>query len=537
VGLGLPPIAPVEVGGVHQTTVISGRSIVLRCVGADALGSAAALLALLAPDRAGADDMTTPAILRYVGAVRTLDIGVVLANEPAADPRGELVLRLVATDPYWSATADVTVGLTMNEDTHAPYIIERATSGAWVGLGAEGVGPGGPVKCAVYGADGKLYVGLAAAPGVKVWDGSAWATVGAGLNGAVVSLGVGLDGRLWAAGAFTGQLAAWNGSTWTTYAPPGSGTIRRMRIIDGNPYICRSGDTYPLRYYNAQTASWWALPSPGTEVNDIARGPDGWLYACGTFAGLVKKIDPNVPISWSAVGSGLLGDARSMWFAPDGLLYVGGPMEYAAYIWNGQTWRNLNLSPTDEGVEFVRLGEGVLIAGYFDGSTSGLLYWSGSDLYTLGILPGYPDAMAVASDGRIALGFGFADAIATAPLSTFTLQGTAAAAPVITVTGDSGLSTWLFLREITNHATNTSLYFSAPVIRANSTYIIDCDDRTVADALGADQTRVVAPGSRFLSLAPGENRIGVLIEVAGGGGIVTLSYSPRFWSLESADRP
>ena len=69
-GLGLPPIAPIEVAGVHQTTVISSRSIVLRCVGADALGSAAALLALLAPDRAGVSDVTTPAVLRYVGAVR-----------------------------------------------------------------------------------------------------------------------------------------------------------------------------------------------------------------------------------------------------------------------------------------------------------------------------------------------------------------------------------------------------------------------------------------------------------------------------------
>jgi hypothetical protein len=66
--------------------------------------------------------------------------------------------------------------------------------------------------------------------------------------------------------------------------------------------------------------------------------------------------------------------------------------------------------------------------------------------------------------------------------------------------------------------------------------VIDCDDRTVSDASGMDQSRLVVPGSRFVTLSPGENRIGVLIEVAGGGGTASLTYRPRFWSLSSADR-
>lgn len=182
-GLGLPPIEPVSVAGVHQTPAIGARRIELRCVGADALGSAAALLALLAPDRAGAADVTTPAMLRYVGAVRTLEIGVVLACDPGADQAHGLALRLRAADPYWSAIADVTESLNTSDDTHFPYVIERSVLGEWRGLGVENVGPGGPVKCAIYGPDGKLYVGLSTSPGVKVWDGSAWSTVGAGLPG------------------------------------------------------------------------------------------------------------------------------------------------------------------------------------------------------------------------------------------------------------------------------------------------------------------------------------------------------------------
>lgn len=533
-GLGLPAISPIDVAGVHQTTVISPRSIVLRCVGADALGSAAALLALLAPDRAGVSDVTTPAILRYVGSVRTLEIGVVLANDPGSDQAHGLVLRLRAADPYWLALADVTESLNTNDDTHFPYVIERSASGEWRGLGGEGVGPGWPVKCAVYGPDGKLYVGLSASPGVKVWDGSAWSTVGAGLPGSVISLGFGLDGRLWAAGAFAALIAVWNGSTWTNKTPPGSGAVRVMRLIGANPYVARTGDTN-LRYYNVQTGSWWYQPSPGANVNDLVLGPDGYLYACGTFAGGVKRSEMGSS-SWEAVGT-LSGDVRSVWFAPDGLLYAGGPIDSAAYIWNGQSWRALNLSPTDEGVYFARFGDGVLIGGYFDGDTSGLLYWSGSDFYTLGINPGYSDAMAVASDGRVALGFSYADICNTGPPKVFTLQGTASALPVVTVEGINSSSTWLHLHEITNHATNTSLYMRSGLLVSNGRYVFDCDDRTVVDASGIDQLRLVVPGSRFPVLAPGENRISILLEVSGGGGAASLSYRPRYWSLESADRP
>ncbi len=64
-----------------------------------------------------------------------------------------------------------------NHLTHGLFGFERGLDGAWHTLGA---GPGVGVNCAMYGLDGKLYVGLGAAPGVKVWDGASWATLGRG---------------------------------------------------------------------------------------------------------------------------------------------------------------------------------------------------------------------------------------------------------------------------------------------------------------------------------------------------------------------
>ena len=57
------------------------------------------------------------------------------------------------------------------------------------------------VTCS-YGPDGNLYVGLAAAPGVKRWDGAAWSTVGSGVNGRVNALAW-LAGKLHVGGQFS----------------------------------------------------------------------------------------------------------------------------------------------------------------------------------------------------------------------------------------------------------------------------------------------------------------------------------------------
>jgi hypothetical protein len=65
------------------------------------------------------------------------------------------------------------------------------------------------------------------------------------------------------------------------------------------------------------------------------------------------------------------------------------------------------------------------------------------------------------------VGFSDADTCNTAPLQTFTLQGTASALPLITLTGVNSTSTWLIPREITNHATSTSLYLRGTLLVAN----------------------------------------------------------------------
>jgi hypothetical protein len=272
---------------------------------------------------------------------------------------------------------------------------------------------------------------------------------------------------------------------------------------------------------------WWPISgaAPPTPINDMALGPDGFLYLAGAF---------------SAVGAGLSDEITRLFFDSDGTLYAGAKAYAAVRAWNGQLWRDVGSIATEGPVDFARSGDMLLIGGYFDvGTHSGLALLVGSTFFSLGILPAaYPETVAVAADGRIALGFDSALSCATASQTIFILQGTAAAWPVLTLAADTDPAAALFLREITNHTRAASLYFeTAAVVRTRGSLVIDCESRTLIDMAGADQTRHVIPGSRFLSLVPGENRIGVLIEIAGGSGTIALHYRPRYWSLESADRP
>src|SRR6266545_107032 len=192
------------------------RLITLKA--APTVGAAArvALVDIFKPDRFG--DETRPAVLRYTGSVRALDLYVVPRVPPEHGEAGALILSFVAYDPYWYATADVSANLS-TRSTVAGVLDERSAAGVWSGL----PDPGGSVVSCIYGPDGKLYVGLAASPGVRVWDGSSWATVGGGVNGRVNALAW-FDGKLYVAGQFTqaggsvtvSNAAAWSGSAWDT---------------------------------------------------------------------------------------------------------------------------------------------------------------------------------------------------------------------------------------------------------------------------------------------------------------------------------
>jgi hypothetical protein len=168
------------------------------------------------------------------------------------------------------------------------------------------------VRALAVGSDNSLYVGgeFTTAGGVAAsriarWDGAQWHPLGSGMYGVspeVYALTFGPDGSLYAGGAFTraggvaaNYVARWDGSQWHALG----------RGVGGMEY-----------------------PS----VHALAVGPDGSLYAGGTFstaggvaANLIARWDG---AQWHPLGSGIAGynmplvDALA--FGPVGLLYAGG---------------------------------------------------------------------------------------------------------------------------------------------------------------------------------------------------------------------
>jgi hypothetical protein len=117
------------------------------------------------------------------------------------------------------------------------------------------------------------------------------------------------------------------------------------------------------RIMQRNAAGLWSLMGTGMNgtVNDIIVGPDGTIYACGSFstAGGVAcaKIARWDGTSWSAMGTGLNGDGQAMAFGPDGYLYVVGAFTTAGGVatqgvarWLGSSWANLSTGTSFNGI-------------------------------------------------------------------------------------------------------------------------------------------------------------------------------------------
>jgi len=80
-------------------------------------------------------------------------------------------------------------------------------------------------------------------------------------------------------------------------------------------------------------------------IDALAIGPDGMLYASGSFskAGGVKanNIAKWNGSSWSALGNGLDGPANALVVAPNGTLYAANLLDGAISKWNGSRWSAL----------------------------------------------------------------------------------------------------------------------------------------------------------------------------------------------------
>ena len=238
---------------------------------------------------------------------------------------------------------------------------------------------------------------------VAQWDGSAWASVGAGFSGDVHDLApidLGSGPALFATGRFQfsgstscPRIARWTGTAW---APLGSGlggvgwalceypTPAGNRLVVGGEFTT-AGGVPALRVAMWNGASWAPLGTgigsqfASQRVYALAMHDDGSgpaLYAAGTFPGGVARFDG---VQWTVVGGGLVGTPQSLASFDDGqgnrYLLVGGNLDSgptsALKGWDGASWQDLGLGSYSGGVDRILVrqeaaGPAAYLAGSFE---------------------------------------------------------------------------------------------------------------------------------------------------------------------------
>ena len=344
---------------------------------------------------------------------------------------------------------------------------------------------------------------LAAAPGVLAWDGETWATLGAGVDGAVYALAVQVtaDAYLLVGGAFTGYLKSWRiaGAYWGSYGTT-NGAVRALAALPGGG-IAVAGDFSQIA---------------GVAAAHVAR---------------------NTPLyGWQALGAGLDAPVAGVAVLPDGRIVAGGPEEYTSNgvslgfcgVWNGASW-----APTarDLATPLLVDAAGVLWCG---GNAEAPTTWAGAGrAHALPIAlstNAAPLAVAVAADGRVAVGSDGNGASSVPGLRVVHTPGTAATAPTFTIQGPGAL------RQIHNLTSGDTLHLSASLV-VGETLTLDLAARTATSTVRGALLDVIAPDSQFGSfrLLPGDNALAVY--AAGEPQpTVTISFVDRYLTLDAADR-
>ncbi len=250
----------------------------------------------------------------------------------------------------------------------------------WCKLGpGVGVGPDSTDSVRALAVSGtNLYVGGQfdtvggmPAPGIAMWNGHDWCTLGSGMSGgyyrpSVSALAV-KGTTLYAGGNFTAaggvpanNIARWDGSSWSALADGLTGGI----------------------YYPKVTV----LAVAGTN-----------LYAGGCCEGGIAKWDGT---SWSPLGTGVSGGTGVYALAASGTtLFVGGyfttaggaPANFIAQ-WDGKTWSSLGSGMNNTVATLVLVGQNLYAGGWF--TTAGgvevnhIAKWDGSTWSSVAASPG-----------------------------------------------------------------------------------------------------------------------------------------------------
>ena len=483
-----------------------------------------------------------------------------------------ITIRFIADDPYWYATWRSAKSLAINEAiTNANYILERGTNGTYHALG---IGLNAVVYAAVYGPDGLLYVGgnftflsdgTTTMAHVAVWNGTAWAQLGAGLNNAVNALTFDGAGNLYAVGAFTNAaypyIAVWNGTVWGPVGSAAAGVAVPNTVVynpaDGKLYVGGLFTNWNAVAGLNNLAAWdgttWSKPggaSPGNSVLALAVRPNGHVVIGGAFqdiggATAYKRIvdyDPNGGASQFTAYADPGGIVYAVAVDRANTLYIGGTVTNYVVRLAGTAWVKLGAGVNNNVLHLnLDLQNNLAVGGTF--TTAGGLAvndrfagWNGTSWFASPVdFPGSSSVQTLAfyPDGRAAIGFSTAGTATTSNLTdtAITTGGTRDVPPTLTFVGPGTLES------ITNWTTGKMLLFNL-TLQAGEYAVLSTEPGNIFfhSNLRPNLMQTILPQSDLATwrLQSGANV--VLVKMSGtttAASLIYFSYVDRFWSLDT----
>ncbi|NJK80783.1 MAG: hypothetical protein HC914_13150, partial [Chloroflexaceae bacterium] len=376
-------------------------------------------------------------------------------------------------------------------------------------------GLNGDVRALVLGPDGTLYAcGSFSAPGPSVarWNGTAWQAMGTP-GVLALALAIGHDGTLYAGGLDTGagaNVVAWNGSTWAKLGS-GPGIVYALHINAQGRLYAGGELSEGVRWWDGVT--WQSLggglaaPTGTPAVYALAGGPDGSIYAGGSFTYASGVFAPNIArwngVAWLPVGEGVGGTVYTLYVnKADNSLYAGGNFSTADFRplpdrlarWNGSAWfpPGLNLTATTD-----------------------------------------PSILAITMTPAetLVLGFALQADATTAAVTSITNTGSAAAYPVLTVQGPGRVY------ELVNWTSGDAIHFFDLALLAGEVLTVDLrpQHKTVTSSFRGNLLGQVVPGSELAGwrLLPGSNQVGLFVDNASA--TATLAWALRYWSIDDVN--
>ena len=541
-GAGMPPVTPVITpyaltdGAYYQRRIVEPRIISLVCVAQGAsltalhtirktiindIGSGAAFVFKYSPNYGTIDELSIN--VRYAG-------GLELGEQEAYSE--ELVIRLLATDPYWYAADGSPVSLTVNE-TATACAAHRRASLDWSSMTAAGAPTGTvPAGGIAVSADGAtIYV----CQGSKLyrWVAGTWtswtATGGGAAVNCVVAAKTGAGCYVagdWTAinGVASANVASFDGTS--TFAAMGAGSavgvVTAIAITpSGRPIIGgNSGNRVELWDGTSAWASTYIGYSAGGTISALAVASEatvGLPVVWISTTGYVLQRAYNGSSAAPAIAPSA-GNIYALAVDSAGVVWVGGLYTTAitstTYLagWNGTTW----VEPTGIANTVLALSvdsSGVLRAGAaqypgvlrkIDGNVmvGDYGFRSASTVTAIGSASG-ADVQAV--------GQNTASASTWMYVGTLTNSGSALEDLTITLTVASG-STAPTLYTIGNLTTGVFVQFNSTLIGAETITINTATNSISSSTRGSLKSEILNGVSiSSLKLAVGANSFGVLV--------------------------